>query len=114
MDGRGGNYKFVEEDNVLILTRENFHYYIMSRPVVLVEFYAPWYINSVLFVVFPTVLPDHLFWSSLNRCGHCRDLAPEYSKAAETLRKENITLAKVDATKEVELAQEFMIAGTLN
>lgn len=111
MDGRGGNYKFVEEDNVLILTRENFHYYIMSRPVVLVEFYAPWYINSLLFV-FATVLSNHLFWSPLNRCGHCRDLAPEYSKAAETLRKENITLAKVDATKEVELAQEFMIAGT--
>ena len=40
-------------------------------------------------------------------------MAPEYSKAAETLRKENITLAKVDATKEVELAQEFMIAGII-
>ena len=43
VEGRGGNYKFVEEDNVLILTRENFHYYVMSRPgPVLVEFYAPW------------------------------------------------------------------------
>lgn len=42
VDGKGGNYKFVEEDNVLILTRENFHYFVMSRPTVLVEFYAPW------------------------------------------------------------------------
>ena len=42
VEGRGGNYKFMEEDNVLILTRENFHYYIMSRPLVLVDFYAPW------------------------------------------------------------------------
>lgn len=46
-----------------------------------------------------------------DRCGHCRDLAPEYSKASETLKKENIILAKVDATKEVELAKEFMITG---
>ena len=42
VEGRGGNYKFMEEENVLILTRENFHYYIMSRPLVLVDFYAPW------------------------------------------------------------------------
>lgn len=54
---------------------------------------------------------ENVFVLRFDRCGHCRDLAPEYSKAAETLRKENITLAKVDATKEVELAKEFMITG---
>ena len=38
----GGNYKFVEEDDVLILTRDNFHYFVLSRSLVLVQFYAPW------------------------------------------------------------------------
>jgi hypothetical protein len=42
VEAKGGNYHFVEEDGVLILTRENFHYFVLSRPLVLVEFYAPW------------------------------------------------------------------------
>lgn len=41
VEGKGGNYKFVEEDEVLILTRENFHYFVLSRANVLVQFYAP-------------------------------------------------------------------------
>jgi protein disulfide-isomerase-like protein len=44
-------------------------------------------------------------------CGHCKTLEPEYSRAAKRLRKDNIMLAKVDATKEVELAKEFMVQG---
>lgn len=35
----------------------------------------------------------------------------EYKKAAETLAKKGITLAKVDASKEAELAKEHMIQG---
>lgn len=107
VDGRGGNYKFIEEDEVIILTRENFHYFIMSRPTVLVEFYAPWYLDYG----WPIVYWSFTSACCVNRCGHCKDLAPEYSKAAETLKKENIPLAKVDATKEGELAVEFMISG---
>ena len=43
VEGKGGNYKFVQEDDVLLLTRENFHYFILSRATVLVQFYAPLY-----------------------------------------------------------------------
>jgi len=55
VEGKGGNYKFVEEDDVLILTRENFHYYILSRPIVLVEFYAPWYFNHQNIIHFDAI-----------------------------------------------------------
>jgi len=54
---------------------------------VLVEFYAPW-------------------------CGHCKKLAPEYEKAAKTLRSgdnKNVALAKVDTTAETELGSRFEI-----
>ena len=47
----------------------------------------------------------------MSRCGHCKELAPEYSRAAKHLKKDNLTLVKVDAEKEVELAKEFMIVG---
>lgn len=42
-------------------------------------------------------------------CGHCQALAPEYSKAAALLAAESaaVTLAKVDASAEPELTEEF-------
>lgn len=44
-------------------------------------------------------------------CGHCRALAPEYSKAAALLAAESARarLAKVDGPAEPELAEEFAV-----
>lgn len=44
-------------------------------------------------------------------CGHCKALAPEYSKAAALLAAESakVRLAKVDGPAEPELAEEFAV-----
>jgi len=67
------------------LTQKTFDNVVAENENTLVEFYAPW-------------------------CGHCKALAPEYEKAAKTL-KGKATLAKVDCTAEADLCQKFEVTG---
>uniref|UniRef100_A0A3Q3W8H3 Protein disulfide-isomerase n=1 Tax=Mola mola TaxID=94237 RepID=A0A3Q3W8H3_MOLML len=77
-----------EEKDVMVLHINNFARALSENQHLLVEFYAPW-------------------------CGHCRQLEPLYAEAAGRLKKEGsaMRLAKVDATEEKELAEEFEMGG---
>ncbi|GJN40491.1 hypothetical protein PR202_gb29712 [Eleusine coracana subsp. coracana] len=79
-----------EGEAVLTLDVDNFDDAVAKHPFMVIEFYAPW-------------------------CGHCKNLAPEYEKAAQELSKHDppIVLAKVDANEEKNrpLATKYEVQG---
>lgn len=52
-------------------------------------------------------------FSRSNRCGHCKQFAPEYEKIAQTLKENDppIPVAKVDATQANAIASKFDVSG---
>ncbi|KAK3018802.1 hypothetical protein RJ639_005040 [Escallonia herrerae] len=77
----------IDEKDVVVLKEGNFSEFIEGKKYVMVEFYAPW-------------------------CGHCKAMAPEYAAAATELRgNKDVALAKVDATEEGELAENYEVQG---
>jgi len=79
---------FAASSDVLDLTTDTFDETINNNNFVLVKFHAPW-------------------------CGHCKTLAPEYVKAAATLKSEGseVVLAEVDATAQRELGDKYGVKG---
>jgi len=81
--GAGGPGSSDDKD-VVVLTDANFNEIVgTSEDLWIVEFYAPW-------------------------CGHCKNLEPQWNKAASDLKGE-VKLAKVDATQNPSLAGRFSV-----
>ena len=55
----------------------------------------------------------YLLMSSSDRCGHCKQFAPEYEKIAKTLKENDppIPVAKIDATAATSLSSRFDVSG---
>ena len=78
--------EFPLENNIIVLNNATFDKALSKYDNILIMFYAPW-------------------------CGHCKKFKPELEKAAAVLRKENLMIAKVDATVEKDLATKYNVRG---
>ena len=80
-----------EEDGIMVLTDKNFQKALDENTLLLVDFYAPW-------------------------CGHCKELAPKFVAAAETLKAKNseIRLAKIDSTSHPNVARRYGVADKVH
>jgi len=76
-----------QEGDLVVLTNENFEA-LTSDGVWFVKFYAPW-------------------------CGHCKNMAPTWSKYATTVKGRSLPykVAKVDCTVQRDICQKFGIRG---
>jgi thiol-disulfide isomerase/thioredoxin len=84
----------VQEGPVRTVVADSFSDEVLkSKKDVLIEFYAPWYAAS-------TPTPKHLNIFTVDRCGACKKLAPDYTKLARRMKKDNpdLVVAKMDAT----------------
>lgn len=78
----------IDEKDVIVLDDASFDGELARYKHLLVEFYAPW-------------------------CGHCKQLAPHWARAATQLKSEvpDVGVAKVDAEKNTGLQERFGIQG---
>ncbi len=111
----------------LVLTKDNFDDVVNNADIILVEFYAPWfvYLDSCASYLLNSWCNIFAFFLKHQWCllrvmcliqtgvATVRGLAPEYEKAAKELsnRTPPIPLAKVDATAESDLATRFDVSG---
>ena len=71
-------------DGVRVLTEDNLDEFLSTNDVALVEFYSP-------------------------SCARCRELRPEFARAARELAKFGLNLGKVNAVAETALRQDFNV-----
>jgi protein disulfide-isomerase-like protein len=78
----------IDETDVIVLDDASFDGELARYKHMLVEFYAPW-------------------------CGHCKQLAPHWARAATQIKSEvpGVGVAKVDAEKNTGLQERFEIQG---
>jgi len=82
--GNAGGNSGTSDKDVIVLTDANFDDLVMnSEDLWIVEFYAPW-------------------------CGHCKNLEPEWNRAATELKGE-VKLGKLDATREHTIAGRYNV-----
>ncbi len=83
-----GKWGVEEDENVAVLTDDNFEEFAKNNSKFFVKFYAPW-------------------------CGHCKAMAPAYSSLAKRMKEkeDGIPITKVDATIQKVLAEKYGVQG---